>query len=334
MNFKTFSQREREKRGIVAHPETTKFSPHLRQQIILILKETFGCYYDNENVGIGNDLVETTKLWKDYERLIQREVPSYSPSFGNKRYLRDARSRICEYINVGMDAAVIDVLDIGVTLLHRDVRAWQAQDHSTALQDHDSYLEYCKVSMSVDEALYELDLRLRQAGTIYRVDDGIIIKSTDDYSHTEMILPALRALGGNGFENALQEFHDALVFSRNGVYSDAMHKANLAFESTMKVISGAMEWPYEKAASAKAMLKVMRENKLFPAMLESSANALITLMESTLPTLRNKTPSVGHGAGEQSPVIDEAIATFAINSAASYIRMLVELYWKMAGRLK
>lgn len=45
-------------------------------------------------------------------------------------------------------------------------------------------------------------------------------------------------------------------------------------------------------------------------------------------------PSVGHGAGEQSPVIDEAIATFAINSAASYIRMLVELYWKMAGRLK
>jgi hypothetical protein len=51
-----------------------------------------------------------------------------------------------------------------------------------------------------------------------------------------------------------------------------------------------------------------------------------------VPTLRNKTPSAGHGAGTRSAAVPEPIATYAIVASAANIRLLVELYQIKARR--
>jgi len=62
-------------------------------------------------------------------------------------------------------------------------------------------------------------------------------------------------------------------------------------------------------------------------MRESALAGLRTVLESDLPTLRNKTPKAGHGAGTRSADAPEAIATYAVTVAAANIRLLVA-EWK------
>ena len=94
----------------------------------------------------------------------------------------------------------------------------------------------------------------------------------------------------------------------------------------MKVIAGKMRWPYEQTATAKKIIDVMMANGLVPVMRDPSLKALVTVLESDLPTLRNKMPSAGHGAGESQDVIPETVAAYASNVAAANIRLLVESY--------
>jgi hypothetical protein len=219
----------------------------------------------------------------------------------------------------GPDVDVLDVMDVAVAFTDVVVRGF----HSRNSPDH---LRYCQVAMGADDALHEIDVRLRENGTVYRVVDGHITKSTDDYSHNEVVVPALLGLSEAGFENALKEFHEALAAHREGKYDIVLQKANHAFESTMKVIAGKMRWPYEQTATAKKMIDVMMANGLVPAMRDSSLKALVTVLESDLPTLRNKMPSAGHGAGESQDAIPESVAAYALNVAAANVRLLVESY--------
>lgn len=317
MKIRTFSQREAERAGKKAQATSTSFPPHLRRLLAVIITETLGLYYTGM-IGIGQDEVDTTDLWSAYERLLYREIPGYA-NYADRVRERDLSSRVRSFIFSGSDADVLDVVDITVAFIDNAVRHYQRRQST-------SHLQYCQVKMVPDDALQEIDIRLREAGTIYRVIDGSVIKSTDDFSHDAAVVPALTALGEKGFENALQEFHEALAGYRDGKYDIVLQKANHAFESTMKVIAGKKGWAYEQTATAKKMLDVMVRNGLVPSMRDSALKALATLLESDLPMLRNKMPSAGHGAGESQDGIPESVAAYAVNIAAANIRLLVESY--------
>lgn len=72
MKFRPFSQREAERAGKAPPlPTSTKFSPHLRRLLAVIVSETIGLYYTGI-VGIGQDEVDTTDLWVNLERALYR----------------------------------------------------------------------------------------------------------------------------------------------------------------------------------------------------------------------------------------------------------------------
>jgi hypothetical protein len=93
-----------------------------------------------------------------------------------------------------------------------------------------------------------------------------------------------------------------------------------------------MGWPFNDTDTASKLISVMLANGLVPSMRESALNGLRLMLESDVPTLRNKTPSAGHGAGVKRPGIPEPVAMYALVAAAANVRLLVELYRVRVGR--
>ncbi len=149
---------------------------------------------------------------------------------------------------------------------------------------------------SSEDAISELNHRFHQHNLGYQYNNGQIIRVDSVFIHTEVILPALSLLSNYDFEGAEEEFRNAHKHYRKQEYKDAIVDCLNAFESTMKTICKKCEWSYSDKASARELIKTMFDNELIPKYLESYFASLRSLLESGVPTVRNKTS--GHGQGE------------------------------------
>jgi len=170
----------------------------------------------------------------------------------------------------------------------------------------------------------ELNERFLRAGVGYRYDGGQIFRVDSELLHQEATLPALRLLSDPRFAGADQEFRAAHDHLKAGEFKDCTVDALSAFESTMKAICDAKGWVYSKGARASDLLKVLRAKKLFPDFLDQSFDQLIATLKSGLPTVRNE--SGAHGQGAEPIETPEYIAVYALNLAASKIRLLYEAF--------
>lgn len=322
MTFELFSQRRLRQSGdYPPKPTKTVFSRRLRDALHQCLLRCIGSYDESLNYISGP--FAGNSLWDYFHETMLTQSDEYH---GFKFSARSVGECVYQFFATASDAGFVDALDLATTIINR-----------AADKLHRSVDEYERgqfgITLSSSAALQKMDELLRTNGTIYRITDGAVVVSTDDFTHEEAIVPALQALALPGFENALREFHDALSAYRSREGADVLTKANHAFESTMKVIASKMKWEYNDTDTAKALIDVMISNGLMPKMRESALTGLRVMLESDVPTLRNKVPSAGHGAGTQNPDIPEPFITYALNAAASNIRLLVELYvLKRKGR--
>jgi uncharacterized protein DUF7014 len=317
MKYTTFSQRQAIQRGEYPPAAVAKtFPDQLRRNIATIFTEVLGMYYDGE-LGIGHEPVRTTDLWLEFERVMRRECEEYAV-FADRNRNSKANRRIQGFIASASDPSVLDLLDVGVAVIVQLARPMQQEYSFDAVAWH--------VRLSTEGALAELDWRLRGAGTAYRIADDSVIISADDVTHDIAVVPALQCLRESGFIGAAIEFHEALNAYRNGQVDLVLTKANHAFESTMKIIAKKMGWACDDTATAKKLLDVMFANGLLPPMRESAMKALATMLESDVPTMRNKMPSAGHGRGDRLDDIPELFATYVLTAGAANIRLLVESY--------
>lgn len=280
-----------------------------------MLLDCIGRYDDSINYLHGS--YGGNRLWAYISQTLLKTSDEYY-NFPQKRGA-NAFERVYAFFHGSSDEGLIDALDLSAFTIDAAV--------DTLHQQTDNYdLGQAGVSLSAKSALAQIDDLLRRNGTIYRIVQNQVVVSTEDFTHEEATVPALQALTEPGFENALREFHAALANYRNRQYADALTKASHAFESTMKVIATKMRWTFNETDTASKLVSVMVSNGLVPQMRESALNGLRTMLESDVPTLRNKTPSAGHGAGARNAAIPEPIATYAIVASAANIRLLVEMY--------
>ena len=92
----------------------------------------------------------------------------------------------------------------------------------------------------------------------------------------------------------------------------------------MKVICDSKGWPYPTGARATDLLKIIRANGLLPDYLDQSFDQLVATLKSGLPVVRNETG--GHGQGAKPVDVPQYIAEYALNLAASKIRLLCEAF--------
>jgi hypothetical protein len=282
-----------------------------RRQVIHIWHSAIGAYREPERVIIYVPLV--SRLWQGIHDAFARELGLFH--LGSKF---DNPFEQCQSFLLDKDTPTDNLLDlIGFTFLHIEKLIPEI------LQDYRHQGELA-ISQSPDSAINELNHRFHEHAIGYQYNNGQIVRVDSSFIHSEVIVPALSLLSGQGFKGAEQEFRSAHKHHRKREYKDAIVDALNAFESTMKTICDECEWSYSKTASAKELINVVLENELVPKYLQTHLSGLRSVLEAGVPTVRNKTS--GHGQGAQPVDVPEYLAAYALHLTASNIVLLVEAY--------
>jgi len=178
-----------------------------------------------------------------------------------------------------------------------------------------------------DDAINKLNRRFKENGVGFRFESGYIIRVDSEVVHAEVVQPALVLLHDKQFEGTNEEFLRAHEHYRHGRYPECLVDCLKSFESTMKMICTLRRWPFNPADTAKPLIDLCLGKGLFPAFLQSQLGSLRSLLESGVPTVRNKLG--GHGQGSQPIVVPGELASYGIHLTAANIVLLVEAHKKL-----
>lgn len=178
-------------------------------------------------------------------------------------------------------------------------------------------------SEHVGACIAELNERFKEAGLGYELIGEKIIRVDSQLIHSEIVKPSIGFLNANGFEGARDEFMGAYEHYRHGNHEEALVDALKSFESTMKVILTANGKPYGAGDTASKLILACRDAELMPAYNEAQLQALVNVLTSGIPTLRNK--NGGHGQGEAVRTVEPEIVAYGLHLTASAVVMLAGL---------
>jgi hypothetical protein len=178
---------------------------------------------------------------------------------------------------------------------------------------------------SPTDAIAELNHRFREHSIGYQFEGGQIMRVDSHYIHSDAVKPAIHLLHDANFTGPEEEFMRAHEHYQQGRAKEAITEALKAFESAMKTICAVRGWAYDtKRATAKDLIKIILDNELVPSYMGQQITSLRTLLESGVPTVRNKTS--GHGQGKDPIAVPDYYVAFALHSAATNIVLLVEAH--------
>jgi hypothetical protein len=289
----------------------TSLPIQFRQQVIYIWKDAIGTYHSN-NVyatirfkGIPVDPQvdpHINQVWQSIYKSLARELGLPESSTPNEE---------CMTFFLDPNTHTDNLLDvIEITFQHIERRIPRTE---------------FSISQRPNDAINELNDRFRQHGIGYQYIKGQIIRVDSLFIHAEAVIPALTLISSEGFIGAEQEFRSAHEHYRNQEYKAAIFDAAKAFESTMKTICDKFGWAYNHDGDTAAILiNTVLRNELIPKYLQSHFFALKRVLESGLPTVRNK--EAGHGQGAEPVDVPQYLAAYALHLAASNIVLLVEAY--------
>ena len=204
---------------------------------------------------------------------------------------------------------VLDTLELSFRFIDGPAREWQYAN------PHDA-------SKIADEAIEELNYRFREHGIGYQFSNGQIIRMDSELIHAKIVKPALELLNQRNYAGAQQEFLKAHEHYRKGNAKEALNECLKAFESVMKAICDKRGWNHNKNAAAKNLIEVCFDNGLIPAFWQSHYSSLRNLLESGVPTGRNKTSA--HGQGKTPVSVPNHLVAYMLHMTASTIVFLAE----------
>lgn len=312
-------RRQRIERG--NQPEVYQYTDlpiRFRRQVIHIWISAIGCYREPRRTisYISSDPL-VNRLWHSIHDSFARELGLFH--LGSK--FEDPFEQ-CQSFLLDENTSIDNVLDlIEFTFYRIDIVV------RALLQDYRHQGEL-NVSQLPDDAISELNHRFCEHAIGYQYSNGQIIRVDSGFIHVEVVVPALSLLPSHHFKGAEQEFRNAHEHYRKQEYKDAIVDALNAFESTMKTICDKCGWSYSKTASAKELINVVLHNELVPKYLQTHLSSLRTILETGVPTVRNKTS--GHGQGAQPMIVPEYLAAYVLHLTASNVVLLVEAYQSLA----
>lgn len=304
--YETFSTRQKKlsKQGEPDPYCYDVFPQPLRVQVINLLNSILGNY----DRGDYPD-PEAAPRWEHIHRTLAHEYGVVELAKG-----RDPQKRCVTFFSETSDVEkCLDFVEIGF----RWVRVL-TKNYS------ESQGRYAEEQEECEQAIKELNYRLREHRLGYQFEEEKIIRVDSQFIHAEIVKPAIALLHEVGFAGASEEFLQAHEHYRAKRYPEAIAGALKSFESTMKGICDVSKWTYLDSATAKGLIDVIFSKELIPSSLASQFSGLRSVLESGLPTVRNK--QGGHGQGKDQVAIPAHLAAYALHLAASNIVMLIEAH--------
>lgn len=246
----------------------------------------------------------SSEIWADVVEVIREELGEYRLVDG---YNVNARAEAETYFS--HKAPIERILDM-VELWHAFCRAKIQADR------------YGR-SQNLQRATTTLNARLLENGIGFELSSGNIVEKANEFAHAEVTLPALKILSGTRFEGANQEFREAHAAYRSGEYKDCLVDCLKSIESVIKTIAIERRWEVDQNANAKTLIKALFDKEYIPTFMQSQFNGLRTLLESGVPTTRNK--SAGHGQGAKTVEVPKTLAAFQLHQTAATIIFLSEI---------
>lgn len=297
-----FSKRQKKLRGDVPDVYIYDNVPNpLRVQIVHIWSDTLG------NSPYQDSVVKSYKFIAD---TLCREYGLFRLP-GATEY-RD-REYISELVNFFLQSKsveqVLDAIELSFRVIDKLTRDWE-------------YLHRHDASKVADSAISELNARFKDHGVGYQFTGDEILRVDSELIHAEVVKPALRLLNNKKFAGAQDEFLKAHEHYRHGNEKEALNECLKAFESIMKAICDKRKWPYKANATAKDLIDVCFANGLVPSFWQANLTSLRSMLESSIPTGRNKLG--GHGQGATTTVVPQYLVAYMLHMTAAVIVFLVD----------
>jgi hypothetical protein len=298
--FDLFSKRQRRARGEVPDVYVYDKLPHeLRVQIVHIVQDAFG----EDNYGTRN----AAEAYQFVKQALCREYGLFELI---ERPKSDAHSVFNFFLQEESTERALDVIELCFKVINAFIRDSSGYKYNTVRK------------VEPDDAVSELNERFKEHGVGYQFESNEIIRVDSEFLHSEAVKPALTVLRGAGFKGANDEFLTAHEHYRHGRNKECLVDSLKAFESTMKAICKLRGWATQSGDTAKSLIAACLSNGLLPPYLESQFSSLRSLLESGVPTVRNK--NGGHGQGADPVVVPEYLARYALNLTATTVLFLVE----------
>lgn len=305
-----FSKRQKAELGEV--PDTLRYDviPHpLRVQIVMIAHDVF------DDLTCRDPRVEIEWYYKSVYDILCREkgvfdlneLVDYNGIRQATTYYESVRNCLCGANKIEV---VLDIAELCFRLIDESVR------------ERVELIGY-EITHTPDNAIEELNARFEEHGIGYQFESGRIIRIDSTFIHAEITKPALALLRNEKFAGAQDEFLKAHEHYRHGRNKECVTECCKAFESVLKTICKEKGWQYKPDKdTASELIAVCFKNELIPDYIQSQFNSLRSLLESGVPTLRNK--EVAHGQGQTPQQMSDEITRYCLHLTAANIVFLIE----------
>jgi hypothetical protein len=284
----------------------------LRGQIVHIASEAIGRWRQPQEYSY-NPPHPPNNFWGLIFKIMIRELGQFALSERNSK--GPPSTQCIDYLMTAPTEQVLDLVEVMLVMVNGPIRGMDPMERQMyGIGDP-------------DDAINELNGRFREHGVGFELVGNKIIRIDSKLVHAEAVKPALALLHGAGkrFTGPLDEFMDAHQKYRRGENKDAIVAACKSFESTLKAICEARKWVFDPHKdTASTLLKIVFDNGLIPDWMQAQFGALRSVLETGVPTVRNKTS--GHGQGATPTDVPPYLARYALNLAASNIVFLIEAH--------
>lgn len=298
-----FSKRKKRELGEFSDVYTYDEVPYkLRVQIVHIIRDTIG-----KRTHYGTDApAEAYKLIHD---ILCREYGRFTL---NKGYDDNHEESLFNFlIQTKETDEVIDVIELTFQYIDKIINT-----------DYDHYKFNAEVKITPADAIEELNERFKESAIGYSFEGSRIIRIDSTYIHSEITKPAILLLQNEKFRGANEEYLKAHEHYRHGRNKECLTECCKSFESVMKSICKEKKWTHKETDPAKRLIQICLNNNLIPLFIQNQFTSLQNLLESGIPTIRNKMGS--HGQGQVPQIVDDTMTRYGLNLTGTNIIFLVE----------
>ncbi|MFW0004452.1 MAG: STM4504/CBY_0614 family protein [Coxiella endosymbiont of Dermacentor nuttalli] len=295
--FDLFSRRQRKLKGEV--PDVYQYDEipnQLRVQIIHIVRDVLGPDNSSQATSVYTFVHKT--LCKEYGKFSLVDHYDTDNEAVFNFFLKEQNYEYC-----------LDIIEIFFKVIDNYVRENIYNFHSS--------------KQNPDDAIKELNIRFKEAGVGYQFEQGELIRVDSQFIHSEVVKPVLELLGKNkDYRGASAEFLAAHEHYRHQRYKECLNDCLKSFESLMKSIHKKHSWPFNQNDTAKKLINGCLTNGLIPQYLQNQFSSINILLESGVPTIRNK--EGGHGQGHEVKEVPEYLASYALHLTATNLLFLIK----------